>query len=41
MRGHALLHLCLDLSQLAVTLLILWGCLKQYRPRKRGLFPVR
>lgn len=25
-RGHALLHLCLDLSQLGVTLMILWRC---------------
>ncbi|GFH17160.1 uncharacterized protein HaLaN_13726, partial [Haematococcus lacustris] len=40
-RGHALMHLCLDMAQLAVTLLILKHCLKQYQPRKRGLFPVR
>lgn len=31
----------LDLSQLGVTLGILWGCLKQYRPRKRGFFPIK
>lgn len=40
-RGHALLHLGLDLSQLGVTLGILWGCLRQFRPRKRGLFPMQ
>jgi hypothetical protein len=40
-RGHAVLHLCLDLSQLAFTLAILWFCLKQYRPLKKGLFPIR
>lgn len=40
-RGHAILHLCLDLSQLGVTLFILWQCLKKYDPRKRGFFPVR
>lgn len=28
LRGHALLHLCLDLSQLGVTLMILWRCLR-------------
>ncbi len=28
-------------SQLGVTLLILWRCLKEYRPRQLGLFPVR
>jgi len=40
-RGHALLHLALDVSQLAGTLLILWGCLKDYHPARRGLFPVK
>ncbi|GLC35872.1 hypothetical protein PLESTB_000514600 [Pleodorina starrii] len=40
-RSHAVLHLCLDLSQLVVTLSILWSCLRQFRPRSLGLFPVR
>jgi len=40
-RGHAVLHLCLDMSQLGVTLLILWRCLKDFKPRQLGLFPVR
>lgn len=40
-RGHAILHLCLDLSQLGVTLLILRQCLGQFRPRKRGFFPIK
>lgn len=38
-RSHAVLHLCLDISQLMVTLAILWHCLRSHRPRKRGLFP--
>lgn len=41
LRGHAMLHLCLDISQLGFTLFILWHCLKQYKPRKRGLFPFK
>ena len=41
MRGLAVLHLCLDLSQLGVTLLILWRCLRDYQPQRLGLFPVR
>lgn len=40
-RGHALLHLSLDVSQLGVTLLILWQTLKSYKPRMLGFFPVR
>lgn len=40
-RGYAVLHLGLDLSELLVTMLILWRCLKEYRPRALGLFPVR
>jgi len=40
-RGHAVLHLFLDLTQLGVTLLILWQCLKKYKPRSKGLFPIR
>ncbi|KXZ47186.1 hypothetical protein GPECTOR_37g192 [Gonium pectorale] len=40
-RGSAMLHLCLDLCQLGVTLGILWSCLRSYRPRRLGLFPVR
>jgi uncharacterized protein len=40
-RGHAMLHLCLDLSQLGFTLGILGHCLKQYKPLKRGFFPIR
>ncbi|GFR52723.1 hypothetical protein Agub_g15276, partial [Astrephomene gubernaculifera] len=40
-RSHAVLHLCLDISQLLLTLGILWSCLKDYQPRKLGLFPVR
>jgi membrane protease YdiL (CAAX protease family) len=35
------LHLCLDVSQLVVTLGILWACLRAYRPRALGLFPLR
>ncbi len=41
LRGHAVLHLCLDLSQLVFTLLILWHCLKQYKPRQKGFFPIK
>jgi hypothetical protein len=40
-RGHALLHLSLDVAQLAATAAILWGCLRRYRPRQLGLFPAR
>ncbi|KAF5828196.1 CAAX protease self-immunity-domain-containing protein [Dunaliella salina] len=40
-RGHALLHLSLDMSQLGVTLLILWQTLKSYKPRMLGFFPIR
>lgn len=40
LRGHALLHLCLDLSQLGATLLILWKCLRSFKPRSLGLFPL-
>ncbi|GIL61027.1 hypothetical protein Vafri_15400 [Volvox africanus] len=40
-RNHAVLHLCLDVSQLVITLSILWSCLRPYRPRSLGLFPVR
>lgn len=40
-RGQALLHLCLDLSQLGVTLAILWHALKEFKPRARGFFPIR
>ncbi|GAX74910.1 hypothetical protein CEUSTIGMA_g2356.t1 [Chlamydomonas eustigma] len=40
-RGHAVLHLCLDMSQLGVTLVILWRCLKDFKPRQLGLFPFR
>lgn len=40
MRGHAVLHLCLDISQLIITLGILWFCLKDFKPREKGLFPV-
>ncbi|KAG2489064.1 hypothetical protein HYH03_012500 [Edaphochlamys debaryana] len=40
-RSHAMLHLCLDISQLVVTLSILWSCLRSYRPRALGLFPIR
>lgn len=41
LRGHAILHLCLDISQLGVTLLILWQSLKKYKPQSLGLFPVK
>ncbi|KAG2450646.1 hypothetical protein HYH02_004486 [Chlamydomonas schloesseri] len=40
-RSHAVLHLCLDITQLLVTLGILWSCLRAYKPRARGLFPLR
>ncbi|EFJ49865.1 hypothetical protein VOLCADRAFT_80447 [Volvox carteri f. nagariensis] len=40
-RSHAVLHLCLDLSQLIITLSILWSCLREFRPLSLGLFPVR
>jgi hypothetical protein len=40
-RGHALLHLALDVGQLAATCSILAGCLKKYKPLARGIFPVR
>lgn len=40
-RGYAVLHLGLDVSELLVTLLILWRCLKDYRPLQLGLFPLR
>ncbi|PNH08949.1 putative membrane peptidase ydiL [Tetrabaena socialis] len=39
-RSHAVLHLCLDVSQLLTTLGILWACLRKYRPRALGLFPL-
>uniref|UniRef100_A0A7S0YGQ9 CAAX prenyl protease 2/Lysostaphin resistance protein A-like domain-containing protein n=1 Tax=Polytomella parva TaxID=51329 RepID=A0A7S0YGQ9_9CHLO len=39
-RGHAVLHLALDLSQLVATLSVLYHCLAEYRPRKLGMFPV-
>ena len=41
LRGHAVLHLCLDLSQLGATILILWKCLSPFKPRSLGLFPIR
>lgn len=40
-RSHAVMHLCLDISQLGVTLGVMWSCLKDYKPRALGLFPVR
>jgi len=39
-RGFAILHLGLDVSELAVTLAILWRCLAHFRPRAAGLFPL-
>jgi len=40
-RATALLHLAMDAVQLGVTLGILARCLRKYRPRERGLFPLR
>ncbi|KAI8473748.1 MAG: hypothetical protein J3K34DRAFT_453569 [Monoraphidium minutum] len=40
-RATALLHLAMDAAQLAATLAILGRCLGAYRPRERGLFPLR
>lgn len=40
-RSHAILHLGLDVSQLAITLLILWRCLGAFKPRQLGLFPIK
>jgi membrane protease YdiL (CAAX protease family) len=37
-RSNALLHLSLDFVQLLVTILILWRCLKKYRPLANGFF---
>lgn len=41
MRGQAVLHLCLDIAQLAVTLITLRFCLHKYKPRQQGLFRVQ
>lgn len=40
-RALALLHLAMDTVQLGVTLAILARCLREYRPRQLGLFPLR
>jgi len=40
-RESALLNLCVDCFQAALTLLMLAKCLGRYRPRTRGLFPLR
>lgn len=40
-RSHAIVHLGIDVSQLAITLLILWRCLKPFDLKRLGLFPVR
>lgn len=40
-RELALLNLCVDCFQAALTLLMLAKCLGRYRPRTRGLFPLR
>ncbi|MEW5300178.1 MAG: hypothetical protein WDW36_003126 [Sanguina aurantia] len=40
-RGQALLDLGVDIAQLGSTLLILYLCLRQFRPRDRGLFPFK
>jgi membrane protease YdiL (CAAX protease family) len=40
-RGTAFLHLGLDAGEVALTLGILWRCLRHYRPRERGLFALR
>lgn len=39
-RELALLNLCVDCFQAALTLLLLAKCLGRYRPRTRGLFPL-
>lgn len=40
-RATALLHLAMDAVQLGVTLGILARCLRKYKPRALGLFPLR
>jgi membrane protease YdiL (CAAX protease family) len=37
----AILHLLLDLWELAVTVVVLWRCLAKYKPREKGFFPLR
>lgn len=40
-RSDAVLNLCFDVSQLLITFCILRTCLREFRPRSLGLFPVR
>lgn len=41
LRAQAVLHFVLDLGEVAITLGILWLCLRQYKPLALGFFPVR
>jgi hypothetical protein len=38
---QAVMHLVVDVSELCVTVGILWARLRQFKPRSLGLFPIK